>query len=191
MGILDKIDAWEGEVLGAPNEPEPGRLGWGAKHKRQARRWGLPDPTYRYARLNRVMKNPMSKWHRDRWKRRRARWDRKLLGIRPSHIALTGLAVYPWMDTLGGRIEPRVVDAALIAGIPIATYAWKVAADKVNERKRKRLARMKRRLKRARREEMGDSTPPIRERMAEPPYYTDSPVIVRDNPFNRRNRNQL
>lgn len=194
------LDGMEDALLGIPKEPEPGKLGWTRKHKRQAKRLGLPDPSSPRVKLHKAMGPPKapkisSKWHRDRWKRRWNRWDRKFLGIRPSTIGLLGssASVIPMyvMDYATYASLLGVEPSMLMLSTPPAVLGWKLAAEAVNERKRKRLARMKRRLKRARREEMGDSTPPIRERMAEPPFYTDSPAVVRDNQFKRRNRNQL
>lgn len=180
------LDGMEDALLGIPKEPEPGGL-------------GLPDPTSLRFKLHQAMEIPKyphlsSKWNRDHWKRALARANPKLLGIRPSHIAQIGIGwaaaspFYPLMTKTPFVWDP--LDTAVVGGAAVGTLGWKIAADKVRERKMKRLARMKRRLKRARREEMGDSTPPIRERMAEPPFYTDSPSVVMDNQFKRRNRNQ-
>ena len=178
--------------------PEPGGLGWTRKHRRQAKRLGLPDPSSPRLKLHKAMETPQyphlaSQWHRDGWKRAQARWKRKWKI--PSIIILNGVGwgvadvMHPIM--FNQPFHWSIWDTGVVGGTAIGAGAWKVAADKVNEQKRRRLARMKRRLKRARREEMGDSTPPIRERMAEPPFYTDSPAVVRDNQFKRRNRNQL
>ena len=76
-------------------------------------------------------------------------------------------------------------DAQIIAGLGLAALTGHMAYEAATYLKRKR------RDERERRKSALRARPSTRERMAEPPFYTDSPAVVRDNTFKRRNRNQL
>lgn len=135
----------------------------------------LRDPPPVRLPLHVALKVPQSQWHKNRWKRRWNRWNRKFLGIRPSHIAQFGVG---W--GLGSVIFPLIMsrpmywdlwDTGVVGAAAIGALGWKVAAEKANRQKRKWRAREIRRLKRITKrirremEEMASQHPdPTRER---------------------------
>lgn len=96
-------------------------------------------------------------WHGGRWKRRRDRWNRKLMGIRPSYLIHAGI----WVGLFSIEFPASMDGRAGMSGWgwigwmclwALGALVWKVAAERAWSRKRRWIARQRRRALRRRRE---------------------------------------